>query len=1056
VPTNEEIVRERIAQAVERQSTVLDLIGLGLTAVPESVRELTWLHELNLGSNTLTTLPAWLSEFEHLTRLQLDRNPLDAEIDAVGEITCLEILDLTQTGLKVVPSCIRALRNLRSLFLGANHLTTLPVWLRELPQLMNLFLHNNELTSIPIFLSQMKGMRILMLPGNPLDEVPTWIGELSDLRTLMIDDLGLDAVPAWVGKLTELDYLSIGGLGVTELPEFLSKLTKLEHLRLQSNRLTRLPEWIGDLDQLRYLWAGGNLLTSLPDEMSRLTQLEHLEISNNDLQSLPDWLLDLPNVQLYALGNPLLSPPPEIVASGQESIMEFLKARRQGSIRQWTSKMLVVGEGGVGKTSTIKALMRQGFNRGEETTHGLRIHRYWTEHPTLPDVSMQLSTWDFGGQQIYHATHQFFLSDRSLFLLLWNSRLGWEQGRLRYWLDIINARAPQSPILLVATNAPADGRPTDLPLDDLMAEYPQIAASLSIDNETAEGLDALRTTIAEQASQLPLMGSDWPASWLKAAIAIRARQSKHISPGAMWRIMSEKAGLSNPEHQEYVANALHHLGDILYYRDVPSLSDIVILRPEWVNEYISKVLDSSEVEQRHGLLSRTHINTLWDDLDRGMRDHFLDMMDRYDLSYRLDGGTQSDVSLVVERLPWNAPPYEEHWSQVSESGAGPEHEIRVIYQLNTTPPGIPTWFIARSHRFTTGTHWRSGALLAHPDRLHRALVRSSPHRHEIELAVRGPAPASFFAVLDDGLTLTLDRYPGLSITRLVPCPCGGDTVTTAGQCEERFDYDDLIRRLNRVPPRHEIECRKSGREVNVALMLLGLAPSEKDELRASIDRLGRTMSGEHRELADRMADMSGDLQRAFLKVQQQVQLGLQTRCPSVFAVVPIRLATVKDSLHELRLYCEEPGAWHPLPDDEGCYQIRESPAWLRRYGPYLHKLTEVLKHLAPLANPVLGMAVGTIAARTRSDIDTMKALVDQLPTSTYGAHRGLDGGSDVSGRADTEADFRELEAMLTQLDPQRRWGGLSRIDTPEGLALYLCADHAAPYLRTARAPGANP
>jgi hypothetical protein len=55
-----------------------------------------------------------------------------------------------------------------------------------------------------------------------------------------------------------------------------------------------------------------------------------------------------------------------------------------------------------------------------------------------------------------------------------------------------------------------------------------------------------------------------------------------------------------------------------------------------------------------------------------------------------------------------------------------------------------------------------------------------------------------------------------------------------------------------------------------------------------------------------------------------------------------------------------------------------------------------------------------------------------------------------------DSDFRELEAMLTELGPKRRWGGLSRIDTPEGLALYLCRDHAAPYLRTARAPVPSP
>ena len=102
---------------------------------------------------------------------------------------------------------------------------------------------------------------------------------------------------------------------------------------------------------------------------------------------------------------------------------------------------------------------------------------------------MRLSTWDFGGQEIYHATHQFFLTSRSLFLLLWNSRLGWEQGRLHYWLDIIKSRAPESPVILIATHADASQRPVDLPLDDLRREYPQIAASLIVDNETRRGID---------------------------------------------------------------------------------------------------------------------------------------------------------------------------------------------------------------------------------------------------------------------------------------------------------------------------------------------------------------------------------------------------------------------------------------------------------------------------------------------------------------------------------------------------------------------------------------
>jgi hypothetical protein len=134
------------------------------------------------------------------------------------------------------------------------------------------------------------------------------------------------------------------------------------------------------------------------------------------------------------------------------------------------------------------------------------------------------------------------------------------------------------------------------------------------------------------------------------------------------------------------------------------------------------------------------------------------------------------------------------------------------------------------HLFTVDTHWRTGAVLAHPDRRHRALIRADRHRNTVEVTVRGPSPSSLFAVLNDGLSLTLDRYPGLNINRVVPCQCGE-------RCTELFDYEDLQRRIERVPPRLEIECRKSGDDVHVPLLLLGLPPSERDEIRSALARL---------------------------------------------------------------------------------------------------------------------------------------------------------------------------------------------------------------------------
>ena len=60
--------------------------------------------------------------------------------------------------------------------------------------------------------------------------------------------------------------------------------------------------------------------------------------------------------------------------------------------------------------------------------------------------------WDFAGQEDYYATHQCFLSERSLYLLIWDLTDG-EKGilGLKPWLDNLATRVPGSTIIIVGT-----------------------------------------------------------------------------------------------------------------------------------------------------------------------------------------------------------------------------------------------------------------------------------------------------------------------------------------------------------------------------------------------------------------------------------------------------------------------------------------------------------------------------------------------------------------------------------------------------------------------------
>ena len=124
-----------------------------------------------------------------------------------------------------------------------------------------------------------------------------------------------------------------------------------------------------------------------------------------------------------------------------------------------------------------------------ETTHGIEVKPLELAHPEKAGVEMMLNCWDFGGQQIYHATHQFFLTDKSLFLLVWNARVGHEQSKLYYWLDTIKALAPESPVLLVGTHI--DERDATLPYEDLKCKHPNIAGHWKVCCTSGEGVEDL-------------------------------------------------------------------------------------------------------------------------------------------------------------------------------------------------------------------------------------------------------------------------------------------------------------------------------------------------------------------------------------------------------------------------------------------------------------------------------------------------------------------------------------------------------------------------------------
>jgi hypothetical protein len=285
-----------------------------------------------------------------------------------------------------------------------------------------LYLGWKNLTELPPELFQLKNLILLDVIGNQLTSLPPEIVQLKNLTQLFLFNT----------QLIEL------------LPE-VSEMKQLTKINLTLNQLTSLPPELGQLSNMTTLYLGSNQLTKLPPELGQLNNLTRLQLQDNHLISLPLEIAQLPKLETVDLRwNPLTSPPYELATQGIEAIREYFTSAEEGTRTVAEVKVILVGEGASGKTSLTRCLREERFNEHEETTHGIRIKPWQLE---TGDQALRCNLWDFGGQEIMHATHQFFLSRRSLYVLVLDGR---RDERPEYWLRYIESFGGGSPVLACA------------------------------------------------------------------------------------------------------------------------------------------------------------------------------------------------------------------------------------------------------------------------------------------------------------------------------------------------------------------------------------------------------------------------------------------------------------------------------------------------------------------------------------------------------------------------------------------------------------------------------
>ena len=410
-------------------------------------------------------------------------------------------------------------------------------------------------------------------------------------------------------------------------------------------------------------------------------------------------------------------------------------------------KVMLVGRGGAGKTSLRRFFTGQPHDPNEAETPGIALDDF----PMVCGAqTLCVHLWDFAGQEITHALHQFFLTEGCVYILVLDPRSNTEMKDALYWLGLLKRYAGKAPVVLALNRQDARNGGYDVDRRLLKARFPSIEDFVPTNCETRTGCEDLHMSICSAIQNLPNTQPPHqtvPAAWLavkeecfqESQGKMLAAEAKEPSPQARqhlpfeeFRKICAKHGEEDAGKQESLARLLHQLGAVLHFVDDPRLRDTAVLNPHWVTDAVYRLLRAKEGDHSDGVLSIQDAQLTLPGENEETARYLLRLMERFEMCFPLDEEMEKKATrwLVPASLGKYLP--EEVGTEWQEPGA-----VRMRYVYDPLPDGVIPRFIVATQRLSEGQpRWRYGVVLR--DGPAAALVQRGDKENHLEISAFGP------------------------------------------------------------------------------------------------------------------------------------------------------------------------------------------------------------------------------------------------------------------------------------------------------------------------------
>ncbi|MEZ4955958.1 MAG: COR domain-containing protein [Saprospiraceae bacterium] len=771
-----DLAKKLIEKEKKERTGKLDLGHCGLTDLEKEVPELfelVWLEELVLGNYWYV----WLEEKKYWesnkSLIEGKQNQIRDIPRGIANFPRLEKLVLSGnkiSKLKNLPSCLTILN------VGNNEISKI----ENLPSGLSIFeITGNKITKLE---NLPNGLKVLNLGGNQirkLENIPPTI------NTLYIGG----------NKLTEIENLP-KGLATLYINNSITVKHEQEPVITVKNnnkvkKLENLP------DNLTTLLVAGNQIEKLENLPVNLTTFDishnrveklddlpwnlfSLDISYNPIQNLSPALNILKKgipISLFwgtrsrvcVEGCPLVTPPIEIVKQGNEAILNYFRQLEEEGQEDYLfeTKLLIIGEAGAGKTTFAKRIQQANAAMpGEgDSTHGINVDRWEFEVPAGTfkeinhrDASFHVNLWDFGGQEVYHGTHQFFFSKKSLYVLLCDTRE--QKTDFRYWLNTVEQLCGEDAHLFILFNRREEH---DWQLDAGFRErFKQlIKEEYSLDLSIVESIPELQRRIKSHLQKLPDVGQKLIQSWVDIREDLAKETANNISFDRFKEICAAH-NRTRPEDIENISRYFTRIGVFTHYMDDLVLRERVYLNSNHLVKTIYQLLDNAEIKAFDGRIGKGSIEQVWKKLGFE-KERLPRLLEKFGLMYEVP---KQDKYIIPEHLPDGAPYV--HWSHEEI-----QPQLHFRYEFDKyMPKGLMSRLIVALHHYI-GDHslvWRRGVNLSHGG-AYSEITESLGGVNRFDIRIVGDFRRDLLVIITQAFDHILSDFQKLPVSREVRCPC---------------------------------------------------------------------------------------------------------------------------------------------------------------------------------------------------------------------------------------------------------------------------------------------